>query len=249
MLSFIIPAHNEERLIGQTLSALRAAALAVNEPYEIVVANDASSDATAAVAAAHGARVLSVAHRQIAGSRNSGAREATGDLLVFVDADTSVSEAVVRAALEAVRNGALGGGAASRFDGHVPFYARVLVQLWVRLQRLGRLATGCFLSCTRQAFEAAGGFDETLYACEDIVLSRRLKRMGTFVILRETVMTSGRNLRSHTGFDALRMLGGLALQGPRFFRTRRGLHFWYGPRRHDSDSAGPSGPGSKTGAA
>jgi glycosyltransferase involved in cell wall biosynthesis len=249
MISFIIPAHNEERLIGETLSALRAVALALNEPHEIIVANDASSDATATVAAAHGARVLSVAHRQIAATRNSGAKEATGDLLVFVDADTIVSEAIVRAALEAVRNGAVGGGAASRFDGHVPFYARVLVRLWVRFQRTGRLATGCFLFCTRQAFESAGRFDETLYAFEDVALSRRLKRMGAFVILRDTVVTSGRNLRSHTGFDALRMLSDLALQGPRFLRERRGLHFWYGPRRQDSDSEGPLRSGTRTGAA
>lgn len=59
MITFIIPAHNEELLIGRTISALHIAAEAVNEPYEIIVVDDASTDATTTVAARCGAQVLS----------------------------------------------------------------------------------------------------------------------------------------------------------------------------------------------
>ena len=83
---------------------------------------------------------------------------------------------------------------------------------------------------------AVGGFDETLYAFEDIAISRALKRVGKFVILSETVTTSGRNLCARSGFEALRMLAGLARHGPDFFRTRRGLGLWYEGRRDDPDS-------------
>jgi cellulose synthase/poly-beta-1,6-N-acetylglucosamine synthase-like glycosyltransferase len=229
MVSFVVPAHNEEFLIGRTLEALHVAAGAMNEPYEIIVVDDASTDATATVAARCGAHVLSVHHRQIGAARNAGAAQAQGELLVFADADTHVSVAVVGAAVRAMRAGAVGGGARARFEGPVPIYGRILEWLWMWIQNLGCLASGCFLFWTRRAFEAVGGFDKTLYAAEDVVLSRRLRRLGRFVILPEVVVTSARNLRSHSAFEVLGILAGFALRGPEFFKTRHGP--WYCRRR------------------
>ena len=60
MISFVVPAHDEERLIGDTLGALDAAARALGQPFEILVVDDASTDRTAAIAATHGARVIRV---------------------------------------------------------------------------------------------------------------------------------------------------------------------------------------------
>src|SRR4051812_3140499 len=111
MLSFVVPAYNEEKYLGPTLASIHEAARAVGGPYEIVVANDNSSDGTAQVAQAGGARVVTVHKRQIAGTRNEGAKAASGEWLVFVDADTRVSEAVVRGVVEALRAGVVGGGA------------------------------------------------------------------------------------------------------------------------------------------
>src|SRR5688572_3831089 len=93
MITFIIPAHNEESFIGATLDSLHAAAVRINVSYEVIVVDDASTDSTAIIAASNGARVISVNHRKISASRNTGAKEATGTLLVFVDADTIVTEA------------------------------------------------------------------------------------------------------------------------------------------------------------
>src|SRR3954468_10770337 len=90
MISFIVPAHNEEACLGRTLQAIRESADVVAQPYEIVVVNDASTDSTAKVARNNNARVVVVNHRQIAATRNSGARAATGDRLFFVDADTII---------------------------------------------------------------------------------------------------------------------------------------------------------------
>src|SRR5262249_24337635 len=161
----------------------------------------ASTDGTTTVAASCGARVLSVDCRQIAAARNAGAAQAQGDLLVFVDADTLVPATVIATTMQAIRSGAIGGGAPGRVDGPGPVYGRVLEWLWQWIQQLGRLAPGCFLFCTRQAFDTAGGFDKTLYAAEDVVLSRRLQRLGRFVILPETVVTSARNLQAHSAFE------------------------------------------------
>jgi glycosyltransferase involved in cell wall biosynthesis len=233
VITFIIPAYNEELLLDSTISALHSAAGAMQEPYEIVVVDDASTDSTTSVATRCGARVISVHYRQIAAARNAGAAQAHGDLLLFVDADTRVPQAVVCGAVQAMRSGAVGGGARARFDGRVPIYGRMLAWLWLLIQRFEHLASGCFLFCTRHAFEAVGGFDQAVYAAEDVELSRRLRRLGRFVILREVVITSGRNLRSHSTLEILRIAAGFAFRGPKFFRTRQGP--WYGPRRDDPD--------------
>lgn len=238
MISFIVPAYNEEALIGRTLDALNSAAQSIGEPFEIVVADDASSDRTAAIAEARGARLTRVNLRQIAATRNAGAREAIGDKLIFVDADTVVSEQVVRTAIEAMNKGAAGGGSAVSFDGRLPRYAELVHPTLVRLFRATGLACGCFLFCTRRAFEAAGGFDEKLFASEEIAMSRALKRQGRFVVLRESVTTSGRKLRMYSGKQVLRLFAGLLLAGPKALRRRDGLEVWYGGAREDPDLAG-----------
>jgi glycosyltransferase involved in cell wall biosynthesis len=231
MISFIIPAHNEEELIGCTLTALHAAAQKVEEAYEVIVASDASSDRTDEIARQHGARVIAVDHRQIAATRNAGAREAIGDLLFFVDADTQVTEPALRGAVRALRRGAAGGGACVRFDGPVPLYASLVDYALRVLLPLLRLAPGCFLFCTRQAYQAAGGFDESLFVTEEVDFVQRLKRLGRFLILREYVITSARKLRTRTAFE-LALIGlHLAWAGPQALRRREGLGYWYGPRQ------------------
>jgi glycosyltransferase involved in cell wall biosynthesis len=237
MISFIIPAYNEEQFLGRTLTALLAAARALGQPFEVVVVDDASTDRTAAIAREHGARVVPVAHRQIAATRNAGARAANGEMFIFIDADTVVTERAVASAVEAMRRGAAGGGCAFRFDGRVPLYGRLMAAGTGPLYRLLRMASGCFLFCTREAFGAAGGFDEGLFGAEEAALSLALRRQGRFVILREFVTTSGRKLRAHSAREVLGLLARLALAGPRSVRRREGLELWYGERRPDPECA------------
>ena len=237
MISFIVPAYNEERLLAGTLRALHGAAAGVAEGYEIVVADDASTDATAATALAGGARVVSVVHRQIAATRNAGTRAARGDRYFFVDADTVVSEDVVRAALRALQGGAVGGGAAVAFDGQIPRWVELMLPAFVWSFRVAGLAAGCFLFCTKSAFNAVGGFDETLYAAEEIFMSRALKRHGRFIVLKEAVVTSGRKLRSYTAAELLRIAAPLAFRGWGAVRSRDGLEIWYQRRREDDSGA------------
>lgn len=233
MISFIVPAYNEERVLGATLAAVRVAAQAVGEPYELVVVDDASTDGTAQIAVCGGALVVRVAHRQIAATRNAGARAARGDLFIFVDADTIVNEAVVRSAVDAMRDGAVGGGAAVEFDGSVPTYAKLLLPILVWCFRVARLAAGCYLFCTRTAFVAVGGFDESFYGAEELVISQALKRHGKFVVLRRAVKTSGRKLRTHSAGEMFGVLGRFLLRGPMAVKQRQGMELWYAERRKD----------------
>jgi glycosyltransferase involved in cell wall biosynthesis len=233
VISFVVPAYNEELLIGRTLRAMNDAGSALGEAFEVVVADDASTDRTAAIAREHGARVVAVHRRQIAATRNAGARAATGDVLVFVDADTVVTREAVRAAVEAMRAGAAGGGCMVRFDGRVPLFGRLLLGTLLPLYRWARLVSGCFIFCTRRAFDATGGFDESLFAAEELAMSRALHRQGRVVVLREVVTTSGRKIRAYTTRELLSVLARTALSGA---RRRQGLEAWYGERRPDPES-------------
>lgn len=233
-LSFVIPAHDEESVIGPTLGAVRAAAGEVGEAFEVVVVDDDSSDRTAVVAEGAGARVVRTARRQIAAARNAGAAVAQGDVFVFVDADTLVTADAVRGVVEAIRGGAVGGGAAVRFDEPIPAYLRYLVPIGIwGYRRLG-FAFGCFLFCTREAFRAAGGFDERLFAGEEMALSRALGKQGRFVLLRQCVVTSGRKLRTHSIWELLKTPARFTLRGFKALQDRSRLELWYGPRRKDA---------------
>jgi glycosyltransferase involved in cell wall biosynthesis len=233
MISFVIPAHNEEAWIGRCVAAVRRSGDAVGVSYEVIVVDDASTDATGRIAAEGGARVIRVEHRHIAATRNAGARAARGDYLFFVDADTLANPGIVRAALTAMRGGAVGGGAAVRFDGWVPLWARLLYPPYSVVARLIKLVGGAFLFCTREAFEAAGGFPEQFYASEEVHLSAELKKRGRFVVPGPTVVTSARKLRTIPLSEYLRWLRRLLTQGSKTFRKREGLEFWYGPRPKD----------------
>jgi glycosyltransferase involved in cell wall biosynthesis len=235
MLSLIVPAHDEEPLIAATVHALRTAAESTGEPFEILVVDDASTDATARRAREAGAAVVPVSLRHIAAVRNAGAAAARGDVFVFADADTIVSPAALRDALGAVRAGAVGGGAWTvTFDGHVPWAARLGVWLTLNAFRVTGMAFGCFLFCTREAFTAVGGFDTSLFAAEEVRFSRSLARLGRFELVQGPVVTSGRKFRTFGVLEVARAAVAASFRGTAALRSRDHLPLWYGRRRHEA---------------
>lgn len=233
MVSFIIPAHNEAAWIGRTLGAIRTAAESLGEPYEMIVADDASTDETARLARDSGASVIQAGHRQIAATRNAGARLARGDVFFFVDADTLANAEAVRSGLDALRGGAAGGGCLVRFDEPLPVWARAAYAVAKPAARLLGMAGGCFLFCTRRAYEATGGFCERYFAAEEAVFVRALKQQGRFIVVKPTVVTSARKLHAFTAREILRESCRWLLRGPEAYRQRDGLDFWYGRRVKD----------------
>jgi glycosyltransferase involved in cell wall biosynthesis len=227
MISFVVPAHNEEALLARTLASIHVAAKAAGADYELIVVDDASTDCTAQIALEHGARVVRVAARQISAVRNAGAREATGDLLVFVDADTILPPETLAAALAALRAGAIGGGARIAFDEPVPLWAHLTAALIIGYMRLRRWAAGCFVFVRREAFVAVGGFDEEVFAAEELILSQALKQQGKFVILRERVVTSARKAQRYRAGEMLWLATKMACGGRKAIRRREGLELWY----------------------
>lgn len=226
-LSFVVPAYNEARLIGATLDAIHGAARPLGRPYEIIVVDDASTDATASLAVLHGARVIAASNRNIGRTRNDGARQARGEYLFFVDADTIVSHRVLSAALARLDAGDVGGGAIFKWDDPHRGIGRLIEFGVATIVRGLRLASGCFVFARRSAFETVGGFDAGLVASEEWALSRALARVGRFRILSEPVVTSNRKLVALRVRDLLKLLLRAGLRGPKALREKEFAHIWY----------------------
>jgi glycosyltransferase involved in cell wall biosynthesis len=231
--SIVVPAYDEEDLLPATLSALRRAMGALPQfRGEIVVTDNDSHDRTAEIAADAGARVVFEEHRQIARARNVGGHYAEGDYLIFVDADTQVSAALLRATLEALASGEIcGGGTVVGIDREVPGWVRRVVGFWTFLSRRLRWACGAYVFCLRSAFLDSGGFDERYYASEEIHFSRALKRWGRargldFVILNEPISTSLRKMEWYSPSELLRLTV-CTLLSPGRMRRRDGCELWY----------------------
>ena len=236
MLSFIIPAYNEELELPSTIAAIQNAATSAKQEYEILVVDDGSTDATAEVAAKAGAQVVSIHRRQIAAARNAGARVARGDTLFFVDADTRINPKHVVDATAVLSAGYSGGSARVVVDGIIPVWARLFVRAFCTLYFATNLGAGAFLFTSRKTFDAIGGFNEELFVGEEIYFSLALRKLGRFKILREPIITSGRKLRMYSGREIFGKSFAVIIGGTRAARSRDKLDLWYNGKRENRSS-------------
>ena len=123
-----------------------AAASGVSQPFEIIVVDDASTDATPEIADQAGARVVPIHRRQIAAARNAGARAARGQYLFFIDADTRINRIHVTEAMAVLEAGYAGGSARGVMDGFIPFWSRILLRVFCTCILASTLAQGRFFS-------------------------------------------------------------------------------------------------------
>lgn len=282
-VSVVIPAYNEEKLISAAIaSVFRSNSPLVGEGrvktdganvehrtsnsdhrtgseavgVEVVVVDNASTDRTAEIARRAGARVVNESKRQISRARNTGARAAQGQYLIFLDADSEMHPDHLQRVVDLLngecrshspkgdrdqddrrcgervpQSPVIGGGALISMEAAWDY--RAVVGLWNLISRLCRLAAGSFLFCTRESFERVGGFDELLYASEELAFSKALKRLGReqgkrFVILSDLpVKTSNRKIIDHSRWKVYRGLLGLAFRGKGGLRDRAACYFWY----------------------
>jgi glycosyltransferase involved in cell wall biosynthesis len=232
--SVIVPAYNEAEELPATLAAIRRAMDQTTYTGECIVVNNNSDDNTAAVAKEHGAdTVVDEPINQIARARNAGAARSAGRYLVFVDADTRIEPILLLEALKLLETGhCVGGGSIIRFEGAVSLVGRLCIGAWERISKRTKTAAGSFIFCQRSGFEAIGGFDESLYAGEEVRFSRRLRKWGrqrglSFPILDHApAMTSARKL---TWYSSIQIIGwvGLMILMPLAVRSRRLCAFWY----------------------
>lgn len=178
-VSIIIPAYNEEALLPQAIQSIREAETALGIEVELIVVDNNSTDRTAEVARELGARVVFEPVNQISRARNAGGRQATGTYMVFLDADSQFEPETLRQALEALESGKICvGGSLLRGDEDWKGFSIFLVWLWGRISRWSQFAAGSFVFCSREAFDAVRGFDEGVYAGEEIFFAKRIKKWG-----------------------------------------------------------------------
>jgi glycosyltransferase involved in cell wall biosynthesis len=238
-ISIIVPAFNEERLLGESLANINSAAQVFTRrgwDLEIIVCDNNSTDRTAEIARSAGATVVFEPINQIARARNCGAAAATGDWLVFVDADSHPGAGLFAEVAEQINSGrCLAGGVTVRMDER-HLVAGFATWLWNCASRMGRLLAGSFIFCEAAAFRKIGGFNNELFAAEELELSRRLRKLaretgrGMVILHRHPLVTSARKMRLYTMRDHLKLLVRV-LFNRRALTRRESCTLWYDGRR------------------
>ena len=201
-ISVVIPAYNESDYLSGTLASVRKVADSYSGPVEIIVVDNNSTDETPQIAEAAGAVVVFEPKNQIARARNTGAAVATGDCLVFLDADTRLEGDILTKVADNLVAGAIGGGAwvEPDLEGPSRFLLKYLINFLLMLRNV---TVGPFLYCDREAFLHVRGFNEEYYAAEEFVFARRMQAEAhglnkQWKIIRHDkghrVVTSGRRL-------------------------------------------------------
>jgi glycosyltransferase involved in cell wall biosynthesis len=232
--SVIIPAFNEELRLPETLRDLKVAMKAVEPLYgEMIVVDNNSSDKTADIARQAGAKVVFEPHNQISLARNRGGEIANSSLLIFLDADTSITPSILKKSLHLLLSGkCYGGGIKVKFPVKIPLSLYVFTKFWNRFAAYRKWVAGCYLFCRKDAFDDVRGFREDIYAGEEIYFARALVEWGrqrgyTFgYIDSEFINTSSRKIDK---YSALRLIATMLMLGsfPLLLRSRRFCSIWY----------------------
>ncbi len=241
-LSIIVPAFNEEKLLGPSLQAVKAAADSAFTPagltWELVVCDNNSTDRTADIAHAEGAKVVFEPVNQIGRARNTGASAATGEWLLFIDADSQPSRELLSDAAALIRRpDVLLAGSTVVLD-EASFLIRLFCGLWNTVSRLRRLVAGSFILVRASAFREVGGFDLRFFAGEEIDLALRLQKIvgrrakqRTVILHRHPLVTSARKMKlyrkSELGLFFIKSL----FRPMKTTKTRDDCALWYDGRR------------------
>ncbi len=239
-LSVVIPAFNEEKYIERCVGSI-ALALEVHAAKmadkEIIVADNNSTDATAEIAQRAGAKVVFESINHISRARNAGAGAATGDWLLFVDADCELHADTLADMLDHVEyHNCVGGGCDMVID-RAPALGRLIVFVARKFMKLTKNAGGAFLFCRADAFREVGGFSEDVYAAEEILMSKALKRWATprglqFVFLtRKPLLISGRKFYLYSYWDFLKIFLYALFSRKRTLGSKDRLGYFYDGRR------------------
>jgi glycosyltransferase involved in cell wall biosynthesis len=178
--SVVIPAYNEEQYLPRLLDSIDVARSNYSggpDAVEVIVADNDSSDRTAEIATARGARVVRVAKRRIAAARNGGGHAARGEIVCFIDADSAVHPQTFNAIERAIAIGRYVGGSTGLTLERKSFGLLVTYCLGAPLVLLTGMDSGVVF-CRREDFEAVGGYDEGYMYAEDLLFLMALRRLG-----------------------------------------------------------------------
>lgn len=241
-VSIIVPAYNEEKVIGECLQAIMASCRDVTSwegRFEVIVSNNNSSDNTAEIAENHGAKVVFEPENQIARARNTGAAAAKGEWLVFIDADTRANPQLFQKLAQTLELPRLAaGGGRFHMETRRPG-VKIFLLLFSIFSYLWTYPGGGFLFCRKSVFNAVGGFSQELFAAEEIFLFREIKkyvrsqkpRHRTRMIWNPIIETSPRKLNLYSMRELGTMLCKAVFRQKSTLASREDCHVWYDGRR------------------
>lgn len=243
-ISFVIPAKNEAKLIGNCLYSIRRACescdVLADFEYEIIVVDNESTDNTPYIVRAHNFQGNISVHnsdaKSIAGVRNAGAKEAVGDYLIFVDADSRINPELLRETLYALKTN-VGGGCALKIQDPSSILSRPLCALWNKVCKRNKWFTGSYIFIEREFFKSSGGFDVKLYLCEDLYFSKWFNGMSgltnetTRYIDNAFVYTSDRKLKMFSFVEHMKFWFALLMNPIEVVTDRDKCNLWYAIRR------------------
>lgn len=239
-ISIVIPAFNEQKLLPATLDRVFDAARALAArglDYEVIVCDNNSTDQTAEIARGRGAHVVFEPVNQIGRARNCGASAATGDWLIFIDADSHPSRGLLEDVCDAIaKDRYIAGGVTVKLDQR-DFFGELLTEFWNVISRVRKWAAGSFIFCETSAFREIGGFSAELFASEELELFQRLhklarRRRKKIVILRKhPLITSARKAHLYTKGEHLRFFLRTAFSLGKTLRKAESCPTWYDGRR------------------
>ena len=239
-ISIVIPAFNEERLLAESLDCInksRAAFERAGFISELIVCDNNSTDRTAEIARAAGATVVFEPVNQIGRARNTGAAAASGEWLVFIDADTHPSAELFAEVAEEIRAGKfLAGGCVIRLQGNHRAAAFV-TGVWNWVSRMRRLVAGSFIFVEAAAFRKIGGFNQEFYAGEELDLAKRLHRLARetgrkiVVLHRHPISTSDRKVRLYSPWELFRFMLRAGFRPKSVMKNKEACYAWYDGRR------------------
>lgn len=184
LLSFVIPVRNDAARLETCLASIRADAGLT--PVEIIVADNGSTDASADVARANGATVLSLPSRPVSEVRNAAARSAQSDYLAFVDADHHLGSGWIAAALESLSDDRVSVAGAEYHAPRDGTWVQRAYDLFRDHEALGPRVVDWLPSgnivVRRTLFERVHGFDTALESCEDVDFCRRVREAGGRIV-------------------------------------------------------------------
>lgn len=235
-LSIIVPAWNEEKCIGRTIDSLRQA-MAVYEKErgvtaEIVVVDNNSTDRTAEVARGKGVTVVFEPVNNIGKARNAGVKAARGKYIAFCDADNQVTENLLMLIHDHLEDPKIAGGGTWIEPERRNFKVSFFYFVWGIYVTFSRVGVG-MMHCRKADFESFGGFDESIYAAEDVQLAYDLKKVGKprgqkFNLIKTGwIITSTRKIDQTPLWMMLKKLIGFGFGLQKKIRSKEYCEHWY----------------------
>ena len=186
MLSIVIPTKNEEEYLPKLLESIRRQTV---QPTEIIVADAHSTDHTREIAKSFGAKIIDGGMPSV--GRNLGAKQANGDLILFLDADVELRDPTfLEKSIKEFNDRCLGLATCDVFplsDAYIDHFLHKAYNKYVRAWgSLFPHAPGFCMLVKREGHNKISGFDELVVFCEDHDYARRFKRVGRFGFLKST---------------------------------------------------------------